>query len=94
VAVERHADACLGCDLCNRACPMNIPVNQRTRITDTTCIGCLECVAACPSRDAIGVTIALPLPAHRRPTDLVTIGQTAAAPAVAEPLPADRLPRS
>lgn len=65
VAVQREADACLGCDLCNRACPVGIPVNVRTRVTDASCIGCLECVATCPSRSALAVTLALPWPARR-----------------------------
>jgi polyferredoxin len=65
VAVTRNADACLGCAICNRACPMRIPVNTRTRVTDASCNGCLECVAACPSRDALGVTISLPFPVVR-----------------------------
>lgn len=65
IAVQRDAATCAGCDLCNRACPMAIPVNTRTRVTDTSCIGCLECVAACPSGPALGVTIALPLPLPR-----------------------------
>jgi polyferredoxin len=69
VAVQRDADACLGCDLCNRACPMAIPVNQRTRVTDQRCLSCLECVAACPSRDALGVQVALPLPVRRSSVD-------------------------
>ncbi len=65
VAVQRDASACLGCDLCNRACPMGLTVNSVTRVTDAQCIGCLECVAACPSRDALAVTVALPFPAVR-----------------------------
>lgn len=63
VAVQRDADACLGCDLCTRACPMALPVDRSTRITDAQCIGCLECVAACPSAEALGVSVALPWPA-------------------------------
>jgi Fe-S-cluster-containing hydrogenase component 2 len=60
IAVERDASACLGCDLCNQACPMAIPVNARTRVTDTSCNGCLECVGACPSQNALAVTLAVP----------------------------------
>ncbi len=60
MAVERDAETCLGCDVCNKACPMAIPVNSRTRVTDTSCTGCLECVAACPSKPALTVTLAVP----------------------------------
>jgi len=60
IAVERDASACLGCDLCNQACPMAIPVNTRTRVTDGSCIGCLECVGACPSQNGLTVTLAMP----------------------------------
>lgn len=60
IAVQRNASACLGCDLCNQACPMAIPVNTRTRVTDASCIGCLECVGACPSQDGLAVTVAMP----------------------------------
>ena len=60
IAVQRDSSACLGCDLCNQACPMAIPVNTRTRVTDASCIGCLECVAACPSQNGLSVTLGLP----------------------------------
>ncbi len=60
IAVQRDASACLGCDLCNQACPMAIPVNTRTRVTDTSCDGCLECVGACPSANGLAVTLAIP----------------------------------
>jgi polyferredoxin len=71
-AVQRDADACLGCDLCTRACPMALQVDRTTRVTDAQCIGCLECVAACPSQDAIGVSVALPWPSPRRLDDAAT----------------------
>lgn len=71
VAVERDASACLGCDLCTRACPMGLQVHEASRVTSGQCIGCLECVAACPSELALGVTVALPWPAA--PHDLVTV---------------------
>ncbi len=81
IAVERNASACLGCDVCNKACPVGIPVNTRSRVTDTSCLGCLECVAACPSTSAIGVTLALPWPSRShstvRPLDAVGTGRGA-----------------
>jgi flavoprotein len=40
IAVQRDADAYPGCDLCHQACPMGIPMNTRTRVTDASCIGC------------------------------------------------------
>ena len=61
VSIQRNSEACLGCDICNEACPMQLPVNQRTRVTDGSCIGCLQCVAACPSRDALSLTVSLPV---------------------------------
>lgn len=75
VAVERDASACLGCDLCTRACPMAVQVHEASRVTSSQCIGCLECVAACPSTEALGVTVALPWPAA--PRDLVTVSAAA-----------------
>jgi len=66
IAVQRDASACLDCDLCNKACPMAIPVNTRTRVTDASCTGCLECVGACPSQEGLTVTLALPTFPRRR----------------------------
>lgn len=60
IAIQRDSATCLGCEICNDACPMGLPVNQSTRVTNAECIGCLECVAACPSRDALSVTLTLP----------------------------------
>ena len=60
VAIQRDSATCLGCEICNDACPMSLPVNQRTRVTDSTCIGCLECVTACPSREALSLEVTFP----------------------------------
>ena len=72
IAVQRDASACLGCDLCNQACPMAIPVNTRTRVTDTSCNGCLECVGACPSEKGLAVTLAIPSFRPRRGSSTAT----------------------
>ena len=60
VSIERSAENCIACALCNKACPMKLPVSTRTRVTDGGCIGCLECVAVCPSRDALALTFTFP----------------------------------
>lgn len=60
VAIQRNAANCLGCTICNDACPMNLPVNTRTRVTHGRCIGCLECVVACPSKVALALTFSFP----------------------------------
>jgi polyferredoxin len=72
VAIQRNADACLGCQICNNACPMGIEVNQATRVTDTACIGCLECVVACPSQNALALTITFPTRIPLRSADVDT----------------------
>jgi len=53
---------------------MAIPVNTRTRVTDTSCTGCLECVGACPSQDGLTVTLATPTFRNRGAT--TTAAQT------------------
>lgn len=72
MAIQRNADACLGCTICNTACPMNIEVNQATRVTDTNCIGCLECVAACPSQNALALTVTFPSRIPVRTADITS----------------------
>jgi polyferredoxin len=72
MAIQRNADACLGCQICNNACPMGIEVNRATRVTDTACIGCLECVTACPSQNALALTVTFPTRIPIRTTDITT----------------------
>ncbi len=48
VRIRRHADACIDCGLCTRACPSHLQVDRSRRIKSDECFGCLSCVAACP----------------------------------------------
>lgn len=48
--VERDADACTNCGLCDRKCPMQVKVSTSHRIATTECNNCLTCVEVCPVR--------------------------------------------
>ncbi len=51
--VVRHADACVDCGACDKACPVNIEVSTADAVVDSECISCAECVAVCPKADAL-----------------------------------------
>ena len=53
--IERNNDACVHCNLCTKACPMNIDVAKMNCVTSTECINCNECVNACPKKGALEV---------------------------------------
>jgi len=42
--VVRNRSACSGCMSCSRACPMDISVHEKEKITSPECFGCYECV--------------------------------------------------
>ncbi|MDR2528659.1 MAG: 4Fe-4S binding protein [Synergistaceae bacterium] len=53
----KRPESCIGCGSCRRACPMQIEVVYRERVSSDVqadeCLGCAECVKACPSDDAL-----------------------------------------
>lgn len=51
--IKREARTCINCNLCNKACPVNIPVSVRETITDAECLDCDACVNACPVKDTL-----------------------------------------
>ena len=43
--------ACVSCELCEKVCPLNLPILQYKEsgiLADKDCLQCLECVAKCP----------------------------------------------
>ena len=56
--IERNNELCVHCNLCNKACPINIDVAKATKVTNAECINCNECVAVCPKQGALEVTTA------------------------------------
>lgn len=58
LGVRRDADACISCDRCDAACPMNVSVSSEAQVTSAECISCNECVNACPVAGALEVRAA------------------------------------
>ena len=56
--VERRADACVDCGLCDRVCMARLPVSKLDRVASAECTGCLDCVATCPVPAALEVRAA------------------------------------
>jgi polyferredoxin len=55
--IRRTESACKGCSLCERPCPVKLPVATATVIS-SNCIGCLACVDTCPRHDALNLKLA------------------------------------
>lgn len=48
--IERHGDSCTSCGLCDKVCPVAIPVSQVEVVNHARCYGCMECLEACPPK--------------------------------------------
>ena len=53
--IRRNSSTCVSCNACNRACPMNINVSEKTTVLNHQCISCMKCTseAACPINDTV-----------------------------------------
>lgn len=53
--IKREPSTCISCNLCSKACPMNIDVAGKEVIKDHQCISCLECTSdiSCPVGDTV-----------------------------------------
>jgi uncharacterized protein with FMN-binding domain/NAD-dependent dihydropyrimidine dehydrogenase PreA subunit len=48
LTIVRDEETCIGCNKCNRSCPMNIDVASVDQVRSIQCISCMECVNSCP----------------------------------------------
>jgi polyferredoxin len=51
--VKRNAATCTNCMSCNKACPVNIPVQSLETVKTAECLNCNLCVNACPEKDTL-----------------------------------------
>lgn len=49
--IKRNANTCINCKKCDKACPMNIQVSAKEKISSAACIRCGKCIEACPVND-------------------------------------------
>ncbi len=58
--IARNKDACIGCNICSKTCPMNIDVANTRFVQEFDCQTCLQCVEACPVDDTLNLKIKTP----------------------------------
>lgn len=54
--VKRNDATCTHCMACNKACPVNIPVESVAEVKSSECIACNLCVNACPVKDTLVIS--------------------------------------
>jgi ferredoxin len=48
--IERHDESCTACGLCDKVCPVAIPVSEVEVVNHARCYSCMECLEACPPK--------------------------------------------
>lgn len=57
--IKRDAATCIDCGRCDKACPVNVNVSQKSAVRGIECTRCLKCVEACPVNAKTGSTLKL-----------------------------------
>lgn len=60
VKIERASQYCRGCNVCETACPMDLPVATASQISAVDCNNCLKCIDACPRSGALDLVLRWP----------------------------------
>lgn len=55
--ITRNESTCINCKICNKNCPMNIKVSEKSKVRDHQCISCYICTSeeSCPVTDTVGL---------------------------------------
>ncbi|MBN1699034.1 MAG: 4Fe-4S binding protein [Spirochaetales bacterium] len=51
--IRRNDTTCIHCHACNKACPVNIKVEETVTVDSSECIACSECVNVCPVENTL-----------------------------------------
>jgi polyferredoxin len=54
--IVRHADACIDCAKCAKACPAGLPVDVLASVRSAECNACMSCVSVCPAEGALDLS--------------------------------------
>ena len=57
--IKRSEATCTSCGVCDRNCPMNIPISSEKTVRDHQCITCMKCTSeqACPINNTLELMI-------------------------------------
>ena len=55
--IYRTEETCIMCGLCDKSCPMNIKVSEKTAVRNHQCITCMKCTSemACPQKNTVSL---------------------------------------
>ena len=54
--IERVAEVCTDCGICDDKCPQGIEISSYTTVTHSDCNLCTDCVYACPMKNALSIS--------------------------------------
>lgn len=56
--IRRNKDTCIGCKLCDKACPMNLEVSNASTVHNHQCISCHRCSSdvSCPIKNTVVIS--------------------------------------
>jgi polyferredoxin len=53
VRIQRTADSCIDCSLCDQACMARLPISRLDVVRSVECTGCVDCLAVCPVNNTL-----------------------------------------